>query len=1030
MVVDRAKLSGTGVSEAHAKDFLDDVDATIVSAASLTTRADASALKVNSIVLETEAPNGNNWPSGRLGQKGTGHSELETEITAANVASLVKSVFVDLAPSFQQMFGVANRVGDRVYYFDLFDIIATDLAGVEKWRFPTGRVLISSGMLVTEDLVVTATLGSGVADGAGPEIIAVFREGGGGTAGTLAWRTEVHPHPWADCYASPIPFTTAGGRKLIAIGTTSDTPSHFTRDFFNDMVGNVTALDSAGNIVWQEYLINQQEDAALIASESAKMLITGTINGSTVRGGYPKTPSGQEVVVFNTYDSSFKDPLGRRAFDQGPAGAGNWNQLVFDAARNLILGGVSSGYAPPHVRSSGIFALKADTGRREWFHTLHKRDIWPADTPTWKDRLNEGLGGTLTGPDGNNLMTLAREGKLAEEEFERADAKISAGGLANVTGVEIVKVDLTSTAGDGTLGFVNATTSLNWLAPGNLVGADVPVGAGGVFTLTDASGKTLEVFVTAASLPGADQSDTIDISKPNVGRFIRFSGMTNSANNGVFPMQDRSTPGGNKCTFVNSAGVAETAPNGSEWHIIYGFDAAGLKGINQLADITIPGTFTDIDSNKTQRATATMTGAALGADSGEAALPHFGLIEFFKTGTNVTGVEIADSDNMTGGLGTLRYFKATDSLDWKPPGAAVAGPAKVISLLVAVGGNEEIGEYILDGGDGSKLVVMVDRALLPGSDQSDGITITNPGNLGKYSVNSLGSDVGDMEVHLATGTPWVNTIIHFYNPEAVAETGLEWRLRSATDLDVGDNLRVMPLVNTPTDIKTAVVVGCKSGKIHIHDVVDGDELADKKLSGPGYLGGCQTGGCHDLVNERVYLNIWDTSTGQPNRLTPNAGFGEGDGPPKFNKASFIVALQLAWNGTAVSITELFRKTLHTDTSPCNDATIAPASAADVAKTLTSGPFTGEIIKGRFSGPMALANNVLYFTAGTFLYAVNATTGANLAKFDIEIPGGKQDFNFGISVHQGFILVTAGASLQSATGMPGIRPTRIWKFATT
>jgi len=86
-----------------------------------------------------------------------------------------------------------------------------------------------------------------------------------------------------------------------------------------------------------------------------------------------------------------------------------------------------------------------------------------------------------------------------------------AGETVNVTGVTTRAT--TSPDGNGTLAFVAAGTLLSWQAPGaGAPGAAQDVHLGGTFVLDGGDGTTLTVDVTAGSLPGINQSDTIVIS--------------------------------------------------------------------------------------------------------------------------------------------------------------------------------------------------------------------------------------------------------------------------------------------------------------------------------------------------------------------------------------------------------------------------------------------------------------------------------------------------------------------------------------
>jgi len=78
-----------------------------------------------------------------------------------------------------------------------------------------------------------------------------------------------------------------------------------------------------------------------------------------------------------------------------------------------------------------------------------------------------------------------------------------------VTGVTLQYGLATNTAGDGTLAFLIAGTTLSWKTQGGTTGAPQDVSGGGTFSLeSGGGGKNLIVTVDAASLPVGNASDT------------------------------------------------------------------------------------------------------------------------------------------------------------------------------------------------------------------------------------------------------------------------------------------------------------------------------------------------------------------------------------------------------------------------------------------------------------------------------------------------------------------------------------------
>lgn len=87
---------------------------------------------------------------------------------------------------------------------------------------------------------------------------------------------------------------------------------------------------------------------------------------------------------------------------------------------------------------------------------------------------------------------------------------------ATVTGVEVLRAESASAAGNGTLAFAIAGTTLAWNENADTAGTPVNVSAGGDFILASANGKKLYVRVTASLLPAGNQSDTVAVSGATV----------------------------------------------------------------------------------------------------------------------------------------------------------------------------------------------------------------------------------------------------------------------------------------------------------------------------------------------------------------------------------------------------------------------------------------------------------------------------------------------------------------------------------
>jgi hypothetical protein len=102
--------------------------------------------------------------------------------------------------------------------------------------------------------------------------------------------------------------------------------------------------------------------------------------------------------------------------------------------------------------------------------------------------------------------------------------------------------------------------------------------------------------------------------------------------------------------------------------------------------------------------------------------------------TNITGVVIDYAGGNPTGAGTLTYVNAAKTLQWQPygltAGVAVNVPAD--------------GRYALFGEDG-ELLVTVDYSSLPGTNQSDGVTVANIANEVWDDVTKAESFAGDVE---------------------------------------------------------------------------------------------------------------------------------------------------------------------------------------------------------------------------------------------------------------------------------------------
>jgi len=109
----------------------------------------------------------------------------------------------------------------------------------------------------------------------------------------------------------------------------------------------------------------------------------------------------------------------------------------------------------------------------------------------------------------------------------------------------------------------------------------------------------------------------------------------------------------------------------------------------------------------------------------------------FNQPTNITGVTILDiSAQSSNGSGALNYYSSSTTLKWTDPGGSQGSAVDVSSD----------GTYIIRDSDTTKFVIVsVTSASLPGSDQLDTITITDPDNLLWDNIYKTENYYGDTE---------------------------------------------------------------------------------------------------------------------------------------------------------------------------------------------------------------------------------------------------------------------------------------------
>lgn len=85
-----------------------------------------------------------------------------------------------------------------------------------------------------------------------------------------------------------------------------------------------------------------------------------------------------------------------------------------------------------------------------------------------------------------------------------------------ITGVEVLRCETGTTAGNGTLAFTASGTTITWAPSGDTAGTPVNIGAGGDFTVTSTGGYDIFLRVTASLLPVGNKNDTVDVEAGTV----------------------------------------------------------------------------------------------------------------------------------------------------------------------------------------------------------------------------------------------------------------------------------------------------------------------------------------------------------------------------------------------------------------------------------------------------------------------------------------------------------------------------------
>lgn len=116
---------------------------------------------------------------------------------------------------------------------------------------------------------------------------------------------------------------------------------------------------------------------------------------------------------------------------------------------------------------------------------------------------------------------------ISVNRFTDITAYSSETGGSALTGVVAKFASDGATAGVGTLRYTNTGDLIAYKAPGDTsFGADVDCSSDGDETLTSANGQSIDVTITAASLPGADGTYYINVGVPTGARAVLISPIT------------------------------------------------------------------------------------------------------------------------------------------------------------------------------------------------------------------------------------------------------------------------------------------------------------------------------------------------------------------------------------------------------------------------------------------------------------------------------------------------------------------------
>lgn len=142
--------------------------------------------------------------------------------------------------------------------------------------------------------------------------------------------------------------------------------------------------------------------------------------------------------------------------------------------------------------------------------------------------------------------------------------------LTNVTGV-VIDYACGNALGAGTFAYTNTGTTLEWTPNGGTIGTAIDVSTDGRYVIADTTGdEQLHITVTAASLPGSDQSDSVTIAN-----------IANETYDDIAKADSWAGDTEHRCVYIKNTHATESAIDVTIW---LESDASGADAIQMGAD--------------------------------------------------------------------------------------------------------------------------------------------------------------------------------------------------------------------------------------------------------------------------------------------------------------------------------------------------------------------------------------------------------------------------------------------------------------